>query len=64
VQRCFNRHGSYLVVEEFIVDRRSDSILVPEGRASKGWKLLGSELRLALEYFRTGSRPQVAVAEV
>jgi hypothetical protein len=52
------------VVEEFNGDRRSELILVPEGRAGKGWELFGSELRRALEYFRAGSRTMVAVAEV
>ncbi len=51
-QRCFNRHGGFLVVEEFIGDRRSGSVLIQEvepvkaGRFlawSYGWLLSTSE---------------------
>jgi hypothetical protein len=56
-QRCFNIHGDFLVVEEFIGDRRSDSIIVPEGKTGKGWELFGSELRRVFEFFRAGSKP-------
>jgi len=35
-QRCFNRHDGFLVVEEFIGDRRSGSVLILEGRTGKG----------------------------
>jgi hypothetical protein len=58
-QRCFNRHGGFLVVEEFISDRRSGSVLIPEGRTGKGWEIFGSELRLALEHFKAGFRDTV-----
>jgi hypothetical protein len=51
-QHCFNRHGGFLVVEEFIDDRRSGSVLIQEvepvkaGRFlawSYGWLLSTSE---------------------
>jgi hypothetical protein len=45
-----------MVVEEFIGDRRSGLVLIPEGRTGKGWEMFGSELRLALEHFRVGFR--------
>jgi hypothetical protein len=56
-QRCFNRHGGFLVVEEFNGDRRSDSIIVLEDKTGKGWELFGLELRWVFEYLRARSRP-------
>jgi hypothetical protein len=41
-QRCFNRHGFFLVFKEFIGDRRSGSVLILEGRTSKGWEIFHS----------------------
>jgi hypothetical protein len=35
-QRHFNRHGGFMVIEEFNGDRRKDSIFIPEGRAGQG----------------------------
>jgi hypothetical protein len=42
------------VVEEFDGVRRSGSIILPEGRHSKGWALFGLVLRLVNEHFRAG----------
>jgi len=63
-QHCFNRHGGFLVVEEFNSDRKSGSVLIPEGRTSKGWELFGSVLHLAFEHFRVGFKDVVAETEV
>jgi hypothetical protein len=60
-QHCFNR---FLVVEEFNSDRKSGSVLIPEGRTSKGWELFGSVLHLAFEHFRVGFKDVVAETEV
>jgi hypothetical protein len=51
-QHCFNRHGSFLVIEEY--DRREwrGSILVPEGRQGKGWDGFISELRIAINFYQ------------
>jgi hypothetical protein len=51
-QRHFNRHGGYMVIEEFNGDRRKDSIFIPEGRSGQGWKSFRAELRLVSDYFR------------
>jgi len=45
------------VVEEFVGDRRSDLIIVPEGKTGKGRERFGSELRRVFDFFRAGSKP-------
>jgi len=62
-QRHFNRHGGFMVIEEFNGDRRKDSIFIPEGRAGKGWKCFREELRLVSDYFRAGSRAREVDSE-
>jgi hypothetical protein len=42
-QRCANKHGHFLVVEDYGVGRRG-LILVPEGRKGEGWKSFVLEL--------------------
>ena len=46
-QRCSNRHGSFLTVEEFDGRRRCGTILIPEGRYGQGWKRFILEIYLA-----------------
>jgi hypothetical protein len=53
-----------MVIEEFIGNRRKDSIFIPEGRAGKGWKSFREELRLVSEYLRAGSRAREVDSEV
>jgi hypothetical protein len=55
-QRQFNRHGGFMVIEEYNGIRRKDSIFIPEGRAGKGWISFREELRLVYEYLRAGDR--------
>jgi hypothetical protein len=54
-QRCFNRHGSFLLVEEYDGRRKSGVVLVPEGRRGEGWDLFGAALRWVNEFFRKGA---------
>jgi hypothetical protein len=53
-QRCFNRHGRFLTIEEYDGRRRSGSILIPEGWSGQGWTRLISELRLACSFLKVG----------
>jgi hypothetical protein len=46
-QKCSNRHGYFLTIEEFDGRRRCGSILVSEGRYGQGWKRFISEVRRA-----------------
>jgi hypothetical protein len=43
-QKRSNRHGRFLMIEEFEGQRRGDFILVPEGRYGQGWARLMVEL--------------------
>jgi hypothetical protein len=47
VQRRSNRHGNYILIEEFERSNRRGSILIPEGRYGQGWIRLVAELRSA-----------------
>jgi hypothetical protein len=47
VQRRSNRHGGFIIMEEFEGSSRRGSILIPEGRYGQGWVRLLSELRIA-----------------
>ena len=53
-QKCSNRHGRFLTVEEFDGRRRSGPILIPEGRYGQGWSRLILELRKVNESLREG----------
>ena len=46
-QKCSNKHGHFLTVEEFDGRRRCGAILIPEGRYGQGWDRFVSEVRLA-----------------
>jgi hypothetical protein len=37
-QRRSNRHGCFLIVEEFDGRRRCGNIVIPEGRYGQGWE--------------------------
>ena len=43
-QKCSNRHGRFLTIEEFDGRRRNGTILIPEGRFGQGWAGLIVEL--------------------
>jgi hypothetical protein len=47
VQRRANRHGRFIIIEEFEGNKRRGSVLIPEGRYGQGWSRLTSELRAA-----------------
>jgi hypothetical protein len=51
-QKRSNRHGRFLIIEEYDGRRRSSSILIPEGRQGQGWTRLFEELRLASSSLR------------
>jgi hypothetical protein len=46
-QKCSNKRGCFLTVEEFDGRRRGGAILIPEGRYGQGWERFVSEVRLA-----------------
>jgi hypothetical protein len=46
-QKCSNKHGRFLTVEEFDGRRRGGAILIPEGCYGQGWERFVSEVRLA-----------------
>jgi hypothetical protein len=46
-QKCSNRNGRFLTVEEFDGRRKCGSIMVPEGRFGQGWEGFISEVRWA-----------------
>lgn len=49
-QRCLNRHGWFLVVEEYGGGSWRGLILVSEGRLGKGWRACASELQVVMNY--------------
>jgi hypothetical protein len=51
-QKRSNRHGRFLIIEEYDGRRRSNSILIPEGRQGQGWTRLFEELCLASSSLR------------
>jgi hypothetical protein len=53
-QKCSNRHGCFLTIEEFDGRRRSGTILIPEGRFGQGWARLIVELDRASSSLREG----------
>jgi hypothetical protein len=46
-QKCANRHGKFLLIEEFDGRRRSGSIMIPEGWRGQGWDRLKMEMSRA-----------------
>jgi hypothetical protein len=53
-QRRANRHGRFLTIEEYDGNRRSGSVLIPEGWSGQGWSRLIAELRMACSYLKVG----------
>jgi hypothetical protein len=53
-QKCSNRHGRFLTIEECEGRKRSGTVLVPEGRQRQGWVTLIAELRRASSSLRVG----------
>jgi hypothetical protein len=49
-QHCFNRHGDFLVIEEYNDRERCGSVLIPNGRLQKGWESFASELWIAINF--------------
>jgi hypothetical protein len=47
VEKCSNRHGNFLRIEEFDGRKRSGSIMIPEGRYGEGWNRLKMEVSKA-----------------
>ena len=64
-QKCFNRHGSFLALEEYEGRERRGRVLVPEGRSRKGWIRLQSELSIAFDYVQpfVGNAGKVATGK-
>lgn len=52
--QCSNRHGFFLIIEEYEGRRRKGSVLVPKGKLGEGWKRFGEELRLAFNKLHAG----------
>jgi hypothetical protein len=46
VQKCSNKHGRFLTIEEFDGRRRIGIIIIPEGRYGQGWSRLVTELHM------------------
>jgi len=51
-QQCSNRHGFFLLVEEYEGRKKSGSILVPKGRYGEGWERFELELRLVISHLQ------------
>jgi hypothetical protein len=47
VQRRSNRHGNFILIEEYEGRNHRGSVLIPEGRYGQGWTKLVLELRIA-----------------
>jgi hypothetical protein len=54
IQKCSNRHGRFLKIEEFDGRRKNGIILIPEGRFGLGWARLTVELDRANATLREG----------
>jgi hypothetical protein len=53
VQRCANKHGRFLIVEDFGGGRRRGCILIPEGRRGEGWNSFILELRAVVTFMKS-----------
>jgi hypothetical protein len=61
-QKRSNKHGRFLMIEEFDGRRRRGSILVPEGRYGQGWARLMVELDGANSSIWEGRRPTTCLS--
>ena len=52
-QKCSNRNGNFLTIEEFDGRRRCGSIMIPEGHYGQGWERLTMEVHRANSSFRS-----------
>jgi hypothetical protein len=52
-QRCFNRHGSFLLVEEYAGNRKNGVVLIPEGRGGEGWDYLARLYTVPMSFLDT-----------
>jgi hypothetical protein len=52
-QQCSNRHGFFLIIEEYEGRRSKGFVLVPKGKVGEGegWKRFGEELHLLSTVF-------------
>jgi hypothetical protein len=57
-QKCGNRHGHFLLIEEFDGRRRNGTIRIPEGRFGQGWARLMVELDMANQSLGEGRGPR------
>jgi hypothetical protein len=51
-QRCANKHGRFLSVEDYEGGKRRGFILVPEGWKGEGWSAFQSELDSAVKFMK------------
>ena len=51
-QKCSNRNGNFLTIEEFDGRRRCCSIMIPEGRYGQGWEQFMVDVRRANASFQ------------
>jgi hypothetical protein len=66
-QQCSNRHGYFLLVEEYEGRKKSGSILVPKGRYGEGWERFEVELCLAISHLQADQSrvtKQISASEV
>jgi hypothetical protein len=55
-EKCSNRHGNFLTIEEFDNKKRCGSIMIPEGRHGQGWERLKSEVSRANSLLSMGEK--------
>jgi hypothetical protein len=64
-QKCSNRHGRFLTIEECEGRKRSGTVLVSEGRHHQGWVTLIAELRVASSSLRVSrERREIMISKV
>jgi hypothetical protein len=56
MQKCWNRYGRFVTIEEFDGRRRSSTILIPEGRFGQGWARFIVGLDRIRSSFREGRK--------
>lgn len=67
VQRCANKHGRFLIVEDFGGDRHRGSILVLEGKNGEGWESFRTEhsaVVIHMKAFKGFVKPPVKMSHV
>jgi hypothetical protein len=56
MEKCSNRHGNFLTIEEFNGMKRCRSIMILKGRYSQGWERLKSEVSKANSSLSVGEK--------